>query len=108
MKKYSINKWPLKERPREKLLSLGADKLSECELLAILLQTGSKSKDDSLSALDLAKEILIEFMKTMPYGRGGSSLNLRAKIWAESPGLLLHQEQALRTRLKREQAGVAV
>ena len=61
MKKSSIKKWPLKERPREKLLSLGADHLSDCELLAILLQTGLKSKHDSLSALDLAKEILIEF-----------------------------------------------
>ena len=61
MKKSAINKWPLSERPREKLLSLGADKLSNCELLAIILQTGLSSKNTSFSAVDLAQEILIEY-----------------------------------------------
>jgi DNA repair protein RadC len=61
MKKSSIKKWPIGERPREKLLTLGADKLSTCELLAILLQTGLNTKESSFSAVDLAKEILIEY-----------------------------------------------
>lgn len=61
MKKYAINKWPITERPREKLFMSGPDKLSDCELLAILLQTGHKYKGNSFSAVDLAKEILIEF-----------------------------------------------
>lgn len=42
------------ERPREKLLKYGADKLSDTELLAILLRTGTKGK----SAIEMAKEIL--------------------------------------------------
>ena len=72
MKKSAINKWPIAERPREKLFMLGPDKLSNCELLAILLQTGHKNKGGSFSAVDLAKEILIEFknlnglMNTLP------------------------------------------
>ena len=61
MKKSAINKWPITERPREKLFMLGPDKLSNCELLAILLQTGFKYEGNSISAVDLANEILIEF-----------------------------------------------
>ncbi len=61
MKRSAINKWPLGERPREKLLSLGADRLSTCELLAILLQTGQGSRGSTFSAVDLAQEILIKY-----------------------------------------------
>lgn len=42
------------QRPREKLLKYGADKLSDTELLAILLRTGTKGK----SAIEMAEEIL--------------------------------------------------
>jgi DNA repair protein RadC len=52
-----IKDLPLEERPREKLLEHGADKLSDAELLAIILRTGAKEK----SALDLADEILTKF-----------------------------------------------
>ena len=61
MEKSTINKWPIAERPRERLFMLGPDKLSICELIAILLQTGHKHKGNSFSAVDLAKEVLIEF-----------------------------------------------
>ena len=53
-KKYSIKQWAKDDRPREKLLSIGAENLSDSELLAILINNGSKEK----SALDLAREIL--------------------------------------------------
>ena len=53
-KKYSIKQWAKDDRPREKLLSIGAENLSDSELLAILINNGSKDK----SALDLAREIL--------------------------------------------------
>ncbi|MDX5478025.1 MAG: hypothetical protein LPJ98_06165, partial [Cyclobacteriaceae bacterium] len=42
------------DRPREKLLLKGKSALSDAELLAILLGSGTKS----LSAVDLAKHIL--------------------------------------------------
>ena len=44
-------------KPREKLLSLGAEALSEQELLAILLRTGTKGQ----SALEVSAEILNYF-----------------------------------------------
>ncbi|MBK7557303.1 MAG: DNA repair protein RadC [Chitinophagaceae bacterium] len=50
----SIKNWAADDRPREKLMLKGAAALSNSELLAILLNNGSKNR----SALDLAKEIL--------------------------------------------------
>jgi DNA repair protein RadC len=49
--------WPDSERPREKLLRLGVASLSEAELLAILLQTGTPGS----SALETARGLLCEF-----------------------------------------------
>lgn len=49
-----IKDLPLDQRPREKLLKYGADKLTDAELLAILLRTGVKGK----SVLEISKEIL--------------------------------------------------
>ena len=48
----AIRDWPSDERPREKLLEKGAAALSDAELLAILLRTGTRGH----SALDLARE----------------------------------------------------
>jgi DNA repair protein RadC len=52
--KYSIKQWAKDDRPREKLLSKGAENLSNSELLAILIHNGTKEK----TAVDLGKEIL--------------------------------------------------
>ncbi len=52
-----ITDWPRNERPREKLLQKGADSLSDAELLAIFLRTGTQGK----SAVDLARDLLTEF-----------------------------------------------
>lgn len=52
-----IKEWPEDERPREKLEKLGAASLSEAELLAILINTGSGKR----SALDLARMLLAEY-----------------------------------------------
>lgn len=50
----TIKQWASEDRPREKLLTKGISALSDAELLAILLSTGTKK----LSAVDLAKLIL--------------------------------------------------
>ncbi len=52
-----INRWPHPERPREKLLQRGSEALSDAELLAILLRTGTPGR----SAVDLAREMLEHF-----------------------------------------------
>jgi DNA repair protein RadC len=52
-----IKSWPVDDRPREKLLKKGAQSLSNSELLAILLRTGT----NGTSAIDLARKILKKF-----------------------------------------------
>ena len=52
---YTIKEIKEYDRPRERMLNRGAQALSNEELLAILLRTGSNKK----SALDLAKDILM-------------------------------------------------
>src|ERR1700733_8476533 len=53
----AIRDWPSDERPREKPLDKGAGALSDAELLAILLRTGTRGR----SALDLARDALQSF-----------------------------------------------
>ncbi len=52
--KLAINEWAEEDRPREKMLRLGATQLSNAELLAILIGSGSTKE----SAVDLMKHIL--------------------------------------------------
>lgn len=52
--KLSIRDWARDDRPREKLMGQGAGSLTDAELLAILIRSGTTRE----SALDLAKRIL--------------------------------------------------
>ncbi len=54
-----IKHWPEDERPREKLLKQGAESLSEAELLALIIGTGSPSTGQS--AVDLGRQLIKEF-----------------------------------------------
>jgi DNA repair protein RadC len=54
-----IKNWPEGERPREKLLHLGTHALSEAELLALIIGSGDAAS--GRSALDLGRELLLEF-----------------------------------------------
>ena len=56
MQKLSINQWAEEDRPREKMMRLGAGALSNAELLAILLGSGSQDE----SAVDLMKRVLAD------------------------------------------------
>lgn len=53
----SIKCWPVSERPRERLLNQGAAALSDAELLAIFLRTGSARH----SAIDMARQMISQF-----------------------------------------------
>ena len=53
----AISDWPPGERPRERLLMLGAAALSDAELLAVVLRTGIRGK----SAVELGRELLERF-----------------------------------------------
>lgn len=53
--KTTIKDWDEADRPREKLMNLGRQSLTNAELLAIILGGGNKEKN----AVELAKEILL-------------------------------------------------
>lgn len=53
----TIKDFDLSDRPREKLIKESSDSLSDEELLAIILSTGTKEKN----AIELAREILANF-----------------------------------------------
>jgi hypothetical protein len=57
-----ITDWPVNERSRGKLTRQGASSLSDAELLAIFLQTEARGKN----AIDLARELLLEFGSLRP------------------------------------------
>ncbi|MCI5710713.1 MAG: DNA repair protein RadC [Prevotella sp.] len=65
--KLNINEWAVEDRPREKLLRLGAEALTNAELLAILIGSGSTTE----SAVDLMKHVL---------GDCGNNLNQLGKL----------------------------
>ena len=50
----SIKNWSEEERPREKMLQKGAASLTDVELLAIIISSGTRER----SAVDLARDIL--------------------------------------------------
>ncbi len=52
--KLSVKQWAEEDRPREKLMKLGAEALSNAELLAILIGSGNKEE----TAVDLMKRLL--------------------------------------------------
>lgn len=53
----AIRTWPPDERPREKLLHRGREALSDAELLAIIIRSGT----NAITALDLGKTLLRDF-----------------------------------------------
>ena len=72
-----IKNWPEDDRPREKLLKKGAGTLSNSELLAILLRTGTHGT----SAIDLARKVLKKF------GTFRNMAHTDARDWKEFKGL---------------------
>ena len=56
MEKLNINQWAKEDRPREKMADLGTEALSNAELLAILIGSGSTDE----SAVELTKHVLAD------------------------------------------------
>jgi DNA repair protein RadC len=78
-----ITDWPAAERPRERLLAQGAKALSDAELLAIFLRTGTRGQ----SALDLARKLLNEFgtlgaLMNASFAKSGKVAGLGLAKWA--------------------------
>ncbi|WP_017901679.1 RadC family protein [Pseudomonas asplenii] len=99
----SIRDWPTAERPREKLLELGAASLSDAELLAIFLRTGVCGK----SAVDLARHLLGQFGSLRSLLEAGQrefsrELGLGPAKFAQLQAVLEMARRHLAERLRRE------
>src|ERR1700682_6518838 len=94
----TIKDWPKAEKPREKLLHSGAQHLSDAELLAILLKTGTKGKN----AVDLARELLTSYQDL--HGIFNSSLveMMKHKGVGLAKGMLLQAAMELARRYMAE------
>lgn len=92
----SIRDWPAGERPREKLLAQGCAALSDAELLAVLLGSGSRGRD----AVQLGRELL---------GRSGGLAALlgRGEQDLRTPGLGPAKRARLAACLELARRGLA-
>ena len=98
--KYSIKQWAKDERPREKLLILGAENLGTAELLAILIHNGNRDK----TALDLAREVLKQGKDNL-YELGKLSVKELMKIKGIGPAKAISIAAALELGRRRIASG---
>lgn len=70
---YKIKEIPKTERPRERLKEVGSKNLTDKELLAIILKTGTKDKNVTELALDILRNYSLKDLKD-------ASLNSLTKI----------------------------
>ncbi len=85
-KRTVIRNWALEDRPREKLLNHGTQSLSDSELLAILLGSGTRNT----SAVDLARQLLESAGNNLhQLGKSGISELKQVKGIGEAKALML-------------------
>ena len=95
----SIKSWSLDDRPREKLIEKGSKSLSDAELVAILLGSGSRSE----SAVGLAKRILTYAQNNLTEsGRLGVEDLMQFKGVGEAKAVILCSAFELARRRKSE------
>ena len=94
----SIKQWPKAERPREKLISQGSEQLSNAELIAVLLGSGSKG----YTAIDIARALLVKHgcLRTI-FNSSVSTLCQQQGI-GTSKAIGLHAALELGLRLQQE------
>lgn len=100
-----ISDWPAAERPRERLLALGASALSDAELLAVLLRTGIPGK----SAVELARDLIERFGGVGGLLNGGSELlQVKGLGTAKAAQFAAAAELARRSLGEKLRAGAAL
>ncbi len=101
----SISQWPADQRPRERLLKLGAARLADAELLAVLLRTGLPGKH----AVELAREMLAAFggvraLLDIPHEQARSHPGLGLVRWAQLQAARELARRSLRDELQSRDA----
>jgi DNA repair protein RadC len=89
-KSLPINQWPESQRPREKLLDKGAHTLSDAELLAVLLRSGTRDQN----AIELAQAHIVAF------GSLRELLTAEWSRWSDKAGVGLARYATLQAALE--------
>lgn len=102
---HPITAWPDDERPRERLLQLGPERLSDAELLALLLRTGIAGR----SAVDIARTLLSDLgdlraILATPCAQMPAGLGIGPAKWASLQAAAEIGRRVQASALKRGQA----
>jgi DNA repair protein RadC len=100
-RRLRIRDWPEGERPREKLLRRGARALSDAELLAILIRSGTGER----TALDLARTILTRESSLRNIGARSAEELMRLKGIGEAKAVELLAAFELGRRVESSEPG---
>jgi len=95
-----IISWPQDERPRERLLSKGADALTDAELVAILIRIGFKGTN----AVEMARQLLRQFgsLRGMVEAPAIALLGVKGLKGAKAAQLMAAMEIARRIAMPTE------
>ena len=93
-----IHELPPQDRPREKLIALGASALADSELIAILLRTGMKGAN----AIDVARQLLAKYQSLSGLARCNVAELSAIKGVGPAKGVQLAAAFGLASRLARE------
>lgn len=97
--KLNINQWAEEDRPREKMMLHGAGALSNAELLAILIGSGSMDE----SAVELMRKVLADYRNSLSeLGKSGVEELCRYKGIGPAKAITLLAASELGRRRKEE------
>lgn len=97
--KLNINQWAEEDRPREKMMPHGAGALSNAELLAILIGSGSTDE----SAVELMRKVLADYRNSLSeLGKSGVEELCRYKGIGPAKAITLLAASELGRRRKEE------
>lgn len=96
-----VKEWPSSEQPREKLAQLGAEHLSDAELLAILLRVGVVGQD----VLSLSQSLLVSFGGLVALYRAPLSALQEVKGISDAKAVTIKAALELGRRLLLAEAG---
>jgi DNA repair protein RadC len=101
-----IRLWPQEERPRERLLSKGAQALTDAELIAILIRVGVKGT----SAVEMARELLAQFgsLRAMAEAPVIALLEVKGLKCAKAAQLVAAMEVARRVSIPAKRGALTI
>lgn len=102
MSNYKIKELPISERPRERLLEVGKENITDKELISIILQSGLKNKNVSDIAIELLNKFSMQELKDIEVE---DLIKIKGIGYAKATFLVAAVELGKRIYLKEEIKG---